>query len=172
MALVIFLEISGSWEIINRTSCFFSGTDGYFWNAAEHWAQSEGMHSWVASICIMRCYLLVFQRSTAFHLWSHTTGFHRTKQLNTTANSSFRTRLKDTAPKQCFCFYLIRHTLSTLLSQLYWCQHLKGPRSLGRAYWKDRYRAKVHWWRVEELEYGISEIVRRQGARYSGETHE
>ena len=81
------------------------GTDGYFWNA-EHWAQSEGMHSWVASNCIMRCYVLVFQMSTAFYLWSHTTGFHLTKQLNTTANSSLRTRLLGILPPNNFFLFL------------------------------------------------------------------
>lgn len=82
------------------------------------------MHSWVASICIMRSYLLVFQRSTAFYLQSRTTHFHGTKLLNAAGNISLRNKLKDADPNSFiiilfflfFFFYLMEHISSTLLA--------------------------------------------------------
>lgn len=46
--------------------------------------------------------MLIFQRSTAFHLQSHTTCFHGTKQLNAAANIGFRTRLLRILPQTVF----------------------------------------------------------------------
>lgn len=116
------------------------------------------------------CYLLVFQRSTAFYLQSHTTGFHGTKQLYAAANVGFRTRLLRTLPKQLFfscCFFLPDKThLVYLIISAIWVPAFENGLALSVELIEGQIRKKGSLLKCQGLEHRIRKIDKRQRERW------